>query len=41
MIDRRPGRPPIIQTCDVFVDERSLVYTTDYNAGLHIMEYLG
>lgn len=41
IIDRRPGRPPIIQTCDVFVDERSLVYTTDYNAGLHIMEYLG
>ncbi|MCB8877022.1 LVIVD repeat-containing protein [Acidisoma silvae] len=41
MIDRRPGRPQVIQTCDVFVDAQGLVYTTDYNAGLHIMEYLG
>ncbi len=41
MIDRRPNRPRVIQTCDVFVDAAGLVYTTDYNAGLHIMEYLG
>jgi len=41
MIDRRADRPRVIQTCDVFVDASGLVYTTDYNAGLHIMEYLG
>jgi hypothetical protein len=41
MIDRRPNRPQVIQTCDVFVDANGLVYTTDYNAGLHIIEYLG
>jgi hypothetical protein len=41
MIDRRPNRLQVIQTCDVFVDDSGLVETTDYNAGLHIMDYLG
>lgn len=41
LVDKRPGRPRVIQTCDVFVDAQGLVYTTDYNAGLHIIEYLG
>ncbi len=29
MIDRRPGRPPVIQTADVFVDAAGLIYVTD------------
>ena len=41
MIDRRPGRPRIIQSADVFVDARGLVYVTDYNAGLSIIEFDG
>jgi hypothetical protein len=40
MIDRR-RRPPIIQSADVFVDARGLLYVTDYNAGLSIVEYCG
>lgn len=41
MIDRRPGRPPVIQTADVFVDAAGLIYATDYNAGLSIIEFDG
>jgi hypothetical protein len=41
VMDRRLGRPHIIQTCDVFVDAAGLIYTTDYSAGLHIIEFPG
>ncbi|HMR68794.1 MAG TPA: hypothetical protein PKA84_01045 [Rubrivivax sp.] len=41
MTDRRPGRPQVIQSADVFVDAQGLVYATDYNAGLEIIEYDG
>ena len=41
MTDRRPGRPKVIQSADVFVDARGLIYATDYNAGLEIIEYGG
>lgn len=41
MVDPRPGRPQVIQSCDVFVDAQGLIYATDYNAGLSIIEYLG
>ena len=41
MIDRRPGRPRVIQTADVFVDSSGLIYATDYNAGLSIIEFDG
>ena len=41
MIDRRPGRPRVIQTADVFVDLSGLIYATDYNAGLSIIEFDG
>ncbi|WP_181703129.1 LVIVD repeat-containing protein [Chthonobacter albigriseus] len=40
MIDRRP-RPAVIQSADVFVDAAGLIYATDYNAGLEIIEYGG
>ncbi|MCO4314253.1 LVIVD repeat-containing protein [Pectobacterium versatile] len=39
MVDKRPGRPQIIQSCDVFVDANGIIYSTDYNAGLSIIEY--
>ncbi|WP_174871113.1 LVIVD repeat-containing protein [Pectobacterium polaris] len=41
MVDKRPGRPQIIQSCDVFVDASGIIYSTDYNAGLSIIEYRG
>ena len=41
MMDHRPGRARVIQSADVFVDSRGLIYSTDYNAGLFILEYGG
>lgn len=41
MMDTRPNRASVIQTADVFVDSNGIVYATDYNAGLYIMEYTG
>ena len=38
MMDYRPNRPQVIDTTDVFVDERGLIYCTDSNAGLYILE---
>ena len=41
MVDKRQGRPPVIQSADLFVDANGLIYATDYNAGLSIIEYGG
>ncbi|GAA2331924.1 hypothetical protein [Streptomyces cuspidosporus] len=41
MYDVRPGRPQVIQSCDVFVDPDGVMYVTDYNAGLYILQYDG
>ena len=41
MMDHRPNRAQVIQSADVFVDRAGLIYATDYNAGLYIMEYGG
>ncbi|MCF2193644.1 LVIVD repeat-containing protein [Enterobacter hormaechei] len=41
MMDRRPNRPQVIQSCDVFVDAQGIIYSTDYNGGLSVIEYLG
>lgn len=41
MMDKRPDRPRVIQSCDVFVDAQGIIYSTDYNGGLSIIEYLG
>jgi hypothetical protein len=41
MMDTRPNRARVIQSADVFVDAAGLVYSTDYNAGLFILEYGG
>ncbi|HET9903912.1 MAG TPA: hypothetical protein VFQ27_09460 [Xanthobacteraceae bacterium] len=41
MMDQRPNRARVIQSADVFVDAGGLVYVTDYNAGLYVLEYRG
>lgn len=39
MADHRPNRARVIQSCDVWVSAAGLVYCTDFNAGLYILEY--
>lgn len=39
LVDARPGRPHVIQSCDVFVDANGLIYANDYNGGLYVLEY--
>ena len=39
LADTRPNRARIIQSADVFVDSAGLIYCTDYNAGMYILEY--
>ncbi|MGH8662628.1 MAG: LVIVD repeat-containing protein, partial [Burkholderiales bacterium] len=41
LFDHRPNRAKVIQTADVFVDRNGLIYITDYNAGLYIVELGG
>jgi hypothetical protein len=41
LADTRPNRTRVIQSADVFVDAKGLIYATDYNAGLYILEYNG
>jgi hypothetical protein len=38
LMDQRPDRPRVIQSADVFVDSNGIVYSTDYNGGLYILE---
>ena len=37
LVDHRPNRARVIQSCDVFVDRQGLVYSNDYNGGLYIL----
>jgi hypothetical protein len=39
LVDQRPNRARVIQSCDVFVDAQGLIYSNDYNGGLFILEY--
>lgn len=41
MMDPRPNRPQVIQSCDCYVDRNGLMYVTDPNAGLYILRYEG
>jgi hypothetical protein len=41
LMDKRPNRTLVIQSCDVYVDKAGLVYANDYNGGLSIMEFNG
>jgi hypothetical protein len=41
MMDPRPNRPQVIQSCDCYVDRNGLMYVTDPNAGLNILQFEG
>ena len=41
LVDHRPNRPKVIQSCDVWVSADGLIYCTDFNGGLYILEYRG
>jgi hypothetical protein len=41
LADTRPNRARVIQSADVLVDSGGLIYVTDYNAGLYILEFKG
>jgi hypothetical protein len=41
MFDPRPNRPKVIQSADCFVDAAGLMYLTDNNAGLYILQFEG
>lgn len=40
-VDTRPNRPRVVHSADVYVDPQGLMYMTDFNAGLHILELKG
>jgi hypothetical protein len=41
LVDFRPNTSKVIQSCDVFVDTSGVMYLTDTNAGLYILQYEG
>jgi hypothetical protein len=41
MMDPRPNRPQVILSCDCFVDPQGVMYLTDSNAGLNILQFEG
>ena len=41
MMDPRPNRPKVIQSCDCYVDRNGVMYLTDPNAGLNILQFEG
>ncbi|HXZ21227.1 MAG TPA: hypothetical protein VEH78_00510 [Pseudolabrys sp.] len=41
LADKRPNRVRVVQSADVFVDAKGLIYATDYNAGLYVLEFGG
>jgi len=38
LVDSRPDRPVVVDTTDVYADRDGLLYATDMNAGLYIIE---
>jgi len=41
LVDPRPNRPLVIQSTDVFVDRDGVMFLTDKNAGLNILQFDG
>ena len=41
LVDGRLNRAKVIQSCDVLVTQDGVVYTTDFNGGMYILEYKG
>ena len=40
-VDTRPDRHHVIHTCDVNVQPNGLMFVTDYNAGLYVLQWKG
>ena len=41
IVNQRPNPAKVTQSCDVFVAEGGLMYLTDTNVGLYILQYGG
>ena len=41
LIDPRPNIALAAQTCNVYVTTDGILYVSDWNAGLHVLEYKG
>jgi hypothetical protein len=41
LVDTRPGSVKVIQSCDVYVAPDGVMYLTDTNAGLYVLQYEG
>ena len=41
LFNTRPNQPKVIRSCDLVVDREGLMYVTDYNAGLYILQDKG
>jgi hypothetical protein len=41
LIDPRPNVALAAKTCDVYVQTDGLMYVTDWNAGLHVLQFEG
>ena len=41
LIDPRPNIALAAQTCDAYVSPDGIIYLSDWNAGLHVLEYAG
>lgn len=41
IVDPRPGGKAVIQTADVYVRDDGVAFTTDYNAGLDVLQFTG
>ena len=41
MMDPRPGKAKAPSSQDVYVDKNGIIYLTDYNCGLYILEFTG
>ena len=41
LIDPRPNVALAAQTCDAYVSKNGIIYLSDWNAGLHVLEYKG
>jgi hypothetical protein len=41
LVDPRPNIALAAQTCDVYVTPDGIMYVSDWNAGLHVLEYKG
>ena len=41
IVDQRPNPARVIQSCDVYVDTNGVMYLSDTNAGLYILQYDG